>query len=62
MVVYLCSQDCEETGMILNAGMGYFSRAAMVSGPGALVGDGKAIPTPEGVKKRMKEIMSMEGA
>ncbi|MFH1117250.1 MAG: SDR family oxidoreductase, partial [Pseudomonadota bacterium] len=38
LVVYLCSDACGESGMIFNAGMGWFSRAAVLTGPGAVVG------------------------
>jgi NAD(P)-dependent dehydrogenase (short-subunit alcohol dehydrogenase family)/acyl dehydratase/putative sterol carrier protein len=62
LVLYLCSEQCPVTGGIYNAGMGYYNRAAVVSGPGAVVGDGTAVPTPEAVKGQLKQIMSMEGA
>ncbi|MEE9612155.1 MAG: SDR family NAD(P)-dependent oxidoreductase, partial [Desulfatiglandales bacterium] len=62
MVLYLCSEQCPVTGGIYNAGMGYYSRVAMVSGPGAVAGDGKTVPTPEALQGQLKEIMSMEGA
>jgi putative sterol carrier protein len=62
LVLYLCSEQCPVTGGIYNAGMGYYNRAAVVSGPGVVVGDGTAVPTPEAVKGQLKQIMSMEGA
>ncbi|MGD9042016.1 MAG: SDR family NAD(P)-dependent oxidoreductase, partial [Desulfobacteraceae bacterium] len=62
LVLYLCSEQCPITGCIYNAGMGYYNRAAVVSGPGAVVGDGTTVPTPEAVKGRLEQIMSMEGA
>jgi len=62
LVLYLCSEQCPVTGGIYNAGMGYYNRAAVVSGPGAVVGDGNAVPTPEAVKGQLKQIMGMEGA
>ncbi len=64
IVLYLCSEQCPVTGGIYNAGMGYYGRAAMVSGPGAWVGgDGtQGIPTPEAVAARWKDILSLEGA
>jgi putative sterol carrier protein len=42
--------------------MGYYNRAAVISGPGAVVGGGTAVPTPEAVKGQLKQIMSMEDA
>jgi len=61
LVVWLCSRACKESGGVFNAGMGYFSRAAVVGGPGAVVGDGE-IPTPEDVKRSFLDIDSLEGA
>ena len=62
MVLYLCSEQCPVTGGVYNAGMGYYSRVAMVSGPGAVAGEGKTVPIPEAVQGHLKEIMSVEGA
>jgi putative sterol carrier protein len=42
--------------------MGYYNRAAVVSGPGAVVGDGVAVPSPEAVMGKLEQIMRMEGA
>ncbi|RPJ21048.1 MAG: short-chain dehydrogenase, partial [Desulfobacteraceae bacterium] len=62
IVLYLSSEGCEENGMIFNAGMGFFNRAAMVTGPGALVGDGKAVPAVEEIHKNWEAISSLSGA
>ncbi|MBM3299315.1 MAG: SDR family NAD(P)-dependent oxidoreductase, partial [Deltaproteobacteria bacterium] len=62
IVLYLCWEGCEETGMIFNAGMGFFNRATVVTGPGAVVGDGKTPPTPEQIAQSWDAIHSMEGA
>ncbi len=62
MVLYLCSEQCPVTGSIYNAGMGYFNRAAIVTGPGAVIGDGKEVPSPEAVAAGMARIRSLEGA
>jgi putative sterol carrier protein len=48
------------TGATYNAGMGYFNRAAIVTGPGAVVGNGKAAPLPEAVAKSFKKIKSLD--
>ena len=34
MVIYLASADCKPSGEIFNAGMGYYNRAAVMTGPG----------------------------
>ncbi len=62
MVLYLCSEDCAETGMIFNAGMGCFNRAAVLTGPGAVVGDGRIPPTAEQIHQAWDAINSMKAA
>jgi NAD(P)-dependent dehydrogenase (short-subunit alcohol dehydrogenase family)/acyl dehydratase/putative sterol carrier protein len=62
LVLYLCSEQCPVTGSIYNAGMGYYSRVAIVTGPGTVIGDGKEVPTPEQVAENLKKIVSLEGA
>jgi len=60
LVLYLCSEQCPVTGATYNAGMGYFNRAAILTGPGAVVGDGKGIPTPEAVAESFAKIKSLD--
>ena len=60
LVLYLCSDHCAESGMIFNAGMGYFNRAAVVTGPAAVVGDGVTPPTAEQIHKQWNAINSLE--
>jgi len=62
LVLYLCSEQCPVTGAIYNAGMGYFNRVAVKTGPGSVVGDGKEPPTPDEVAAGMDKIKSLEGA
>jgi hypothetical protein len=62
LVLYLCSEACTDTGLILNAGGGFFGRAAMVSTPGTLVGDGQEVPTLEEIHQNWAEIDSLKGA
>lgn len=62
IVVYLCSEQCPVNGAIYNAGMGYFSRAAVVTGQSVLVGDGHNGPTPEEIASQMPRITSLDGA
>jgi NAD(P)-dependent dehydrogenase (short-subunit alcohol dehydrogenase family) len=59
-VLYMCSEQCEDSGMIINAALGYFSRSAIVTGPGAILSDGKKIPTPEEVMENWGKITSIE--
>ena len=62
MVLYLCAEQCPTTGGIYDAGMGFFDRAAVLTGPGAVVGDGVTPPEPEAVAKAMSKIKSLKGA
>ncbi len=62
MVVYLCSEECPVTGNIYNAGMGCYNRAAIVTGPGAVIGKGQEIPTPEQVLAAWDDIASLKNA
>jgi NAD(P)-dependent dehydrogenase (short-subunit alcohol dehydrogenase family)/uncharacterized OB-fold protein/putative sterol carrier protein len=56
LVLFLSSDQCQESGNIINAGMGYFNRAAIGTGPGAVVGDGLAPPSLEDVHRNFSEI------
>jgi 3-hydroxy-3-methylglutaryl CoA synthase/NAD(P)-dependent dehydrogenase (short-subunit alcohol dehydrogenase family)/uncharacterized OB-fold protein len=62
LVLYLCSGRCTDSGLIINAGMGLFSRAAVVSGPGAVLGDEERAPTLADIHKSWAEIERLEGA
>ncbi len=61
-VLYFCSEDCSHSGEILNAGGGYFSRSAIVTGPGAMLGTADTAPTPEQVRDQYSRIATMENA
>ena len=62
IVAYLCSEACGESGAVFNAAAGYYSRAAILTGPGVAIGDGKTPPTPEDIRDHWSRIGSMEGA
>ena len=62
MVVYLCSKDCEASGQIFAAGMGFFGRAAVVAGPGAVPGAPGVVPTPEALERAWEDINRMDDA
>jgi 3-hydroxy-3-methylglutaryl CoA synthase/NAD(P)-dependent dehydrogenase (short-subunit alcohol dehydrogenase family)/putative sterol carrier protein len=62
LVIYLCSQQCADTGLVLNAGMGFFSRAAVVSGFGAWPGDGDGSPGVGEIHRNWEKIASLRGA
>ncbi len=61
LVLYLCAEQCPATGRIYNAGMGYYGRAALVSGRGTWLGD-EEIPTPEAIAVQWNKITSLAGA
>ncbi len=61
LVLYLCAEGCPVSGGIYNAGAGFFNRAAIVSGPGLVLGDG-GVASPEDVAGSWEDIRSLDGA
>jgi NAD(P)-dependent dehydrogenase (short-subunit alcohol dehydrogenase family) len=59
-VLYMCSEQCQDSGVIINAGLGYFSRSAMMTSKGVILSDGNKIPTPEEVMENWSRITSLE--
>jgi NAD(P)-dependent dehydrogenase (short-subunit alcohol dehydrogenase family)/acyl dehydratase/putative sterol carrier protein len=62
LVLYLCSDMCEVSGQVINAGAGYYGRAGIVSGPGVMLGEDGQVPTPEMVAAHWSKILSLAGA
>jgi NAD(P)-dependent dehydrogenase (short-subunit alcohol dehydrogenase family)/acyl dehydratase/putative sterol carrier protein len=62
LVLYLCSEQCPVSGGIYNAGMGFYNRTALVTGPGSLVGDGTKVPTLEEIHRQWDAINNLSGA
>jgi 3-hydroxy-3-methylglutaryl CoA synthase/NAD(P)-dependent dehydrogenase (short-subunit alcohol dehydrogenase family)/putative sterol carrier protein len=62
MVLYLASEHCNRSGEIYNAGMGYYNRAAILTGPGAKLGDAGQPPSAEDIWNRWEEINDLTGA
>ncbi len=60
MVLYLCSESCAPSGQVFNVGGGVINRAALVQGPGVVIGGG--LPTVEDVAANWAAIDSLEGA
>jgi len=60
LVLYLASEQCTDTGMIINCTLGYYSRSAIVTGPGAFLSDGHKIPEPEEIMAAWDKIRSLE--
>lgn len=59
LVLYLCSRSCDHNGMIFNAGAGCFNRVALMTGKGAVVGDGRTFPTPEELDEKWEKISDL---
>jgi NAD(P)-dependent dehydrogenase (short-subunit alcohol dehydrogenase family)/putative sterol carrier protein len=62
MALYLVSEQCPVSGNIYNVGMGCFNRAAIMTGPGTLVGDGRQIPNPEQLLAQWENVATLKGA
>jgi len=62
LVLYLAGEECRESGTIFNAGMGYYNKAAVMTGPATQLGGEGNPPTPEMILENWDRINSMEGA
>lgn len=58
-VVYLCSEECEASGAVIEAGGGYYSLVQMMEGPGVVL-DGDV--TPDAIAASWDAITDMSGA
>jgi 3-hydroxy-3-methylglutaryl CoA synthase/NAD(P)-dependent dehydrogenase (short-subunit alcohol dehydrogenase family)/putative sterol carrier protein len=61
MVMYMCSDECKPSGEIFNAGMGYYNRAAIMTGPGVQI-EGDELPSVETICDNFDAINSLAGA
>ncbi|MGD8905181.1 MAG: SDR family NAD(P)-dependent oxidoreductase [Anaerolineae bacterium] len=62
LVLYLCSEQCPASGGVYNAGMGQYSRATVVSGPGIWLDQEGQPPEPEMIAANWGRITSLRGA
>ncbi len=62
LVLFFCSDQCNDTGLVINAGMGFFNRAAILTGPGKALGSGTEPPTLEDIHKHWDAINTLDGA
>jgi len=62
MVLFLASDKCPVTGRIYNAGVGFYNRAAVMTSPGTVIGDGTKIPSVEEVGAAWPRILGLKGA
>jgi hypothetical protein len=58
MVAYLCSEECQVSGNIFTAGGGYYGRAAIVEGKGAILHEASL----EDIRDNFSKITDMSGA
>jgi len=56
LVLYLCSDACRDTGLILNAGGGFYNRVVLVSGEGISLAKDGSIHTLEDIRDNWAEI------
>lgn len=61
LALYLCSETCTVSGGIFNAGMGFFNRAAVVTGVGRVIGSGETFPTVEDIIDQIDAIAGLDG-
>jgi NAD(P)-dependent dehydrogenase (short-subunit alcohol dehydrogenase family) len=62
-VLYLCSEQCQDSGMIIHNVKNYYNRFAVVMGPGVTVPEGpEGVPTPEDVMENWEKVLSLENA
>jgi NAD(P)-dependent dehydrogenase (short-subunit alcohol dehydrogenase family) len=62
IVIYLCSEENQETGMIFTMSAGWFARTAVVSGEGVCIGDTERDIRAEEVRDQWEKIISLEKA
>ncbi|MCJ8499484.1 SDR family NAD(P)-dependent oxidoreductase [Desulfatitalea alkaliphila] len=62
MVLYLCSEGCDHSGQIFNAGVGHFSRAALLTGPPVQLGREGDPPAVEDIAFHWDHINDLQGA
>jgi len=60
LVLYLCSEACTDSGMIINAVLGYYSRSAVITGPGVFLSDGEKIPSAEEIMENWDKVKSLD--
>ena len=56
VVLYLVSDACSATGMIINASAGAFNRAAVVTGEGFRITEDQMTPTPEMIARSWEQL------
>ncbi len=60
LVLYLASEENQDSGMIFNCAAGWFSRSAIMCGTGTFIGDGKRDIAVEEVRDAWSEVTSLD--
>lgn len=60
IVIYLCSDACQDTKMIFNCAAGWYSRAEIVCAKGTTIGDGNRPISAEEIKENWAKITSLD--
>jgi len=61
-VIYLCSDKCQDSGMIIHNFGNYYSRFAMTMGSGVTLGSIENTPTPEDIMNNWGKVSTLKGA
>ncbi|MBN2123114.1 MAG: SDR family oxidoreductase [Deltaproteobacteria bacterium] len=61
-VLYLCSEQCRDYGLIIHAGFGHYSRSVLLTGPGVNLAEGGPAPTPEDIWANWDRITDIQDA
>ncbi|MBW2180920.1 MAG: SDR family oxidoreductase [Deltaproteobacteria bacterium] len=62
LVLYLCSEENEASGMTFVMGAGWYGRTAIVSGNGVCIGDADRVITVEEIRDNFDKITSLDDA
>lgn len=62
LVLLLASEKCPASGRIYNAGVGVYNRAAVLTGPGTVLGEDGRVPSPEEIAASLDTIRDLKGA
>mgnify|MGYP006300729115 CR=1 FL=1 len=62
LVLFLSSEDCQDSGMIFNCAAGWYSRTAVVCASGTIIGDGSREISPEEIKENWDKITDISDA
>jgi len=60
VVLYLASDQCQDTGMVFNVAAGYLSRSAVMTSPGIVLKDDEN--TPDKIAEKWNEVTSMDNS